>query len=199
MGSSTHLGSDQPRCRAGDVAPAHSSPFLQRGILLSGAAAHGADPRLAELRVMHHRVARLLELLARVAGPRLPVAQASERLIRCDRCRAARVVPVERHERSEAQWWIRLRCGECEFIRYVVATNAQVARFERDVEVGRAVIASAVEQRTARGCWPTSGAHRGTRARPDRRKRLPSLSGHPFAGRKMGGAPHGDRSDPRAR
>jgi hypothetical protein len=95
---------------------------------------------------MRHRVARLLELLARVAGPRLPVAQASERLIQCGRCRAACVVPVERHERSEAQWWIRLRCGECEFIRYVVATNAQVARFERDVEVGRAVIASAVER-----------------------------------------------------
>jgi hypothetical protein len=97
-------------------------------------------------RVMHHRIARLLELLARVAGPRLPVAHATERLIECGACRAERVVPVEWHERSEAHWWIRLRCGECEFIRDVVATNTQVARFERDVEAGRAVIASAVER-----------------------------------------------------
>ncbi len=95
---------------------------------------------------MHRRVARLLEVLARVAGPRLPVAPAPERLIECARCRSARVVPVEWHERGEMDWWIRLRCGECEFVRDVEATNAQVARFERELDAGLAVIAAALDR-----------------------------------------------------
>lgn len=95
---------------------------------------------------MHHRLARVLEVFARAAGPRLPVGQAPEALIRCRRCRAALVVPVEWHERGEMHWWIRLRCGECEYVRDVEATNAQVARFERDLDAGLAVIAAAVER-----------------------------------------------------
>ena len=95
---------------------------------------------------MHGRVARLLELLAHVAGPRLPVAPAPERLIECRGCRSACVVPVEWHERGELRWWIRLRCGECGLLREVEATNAQVARFERELDAGVAVIAAAIER-----------------------------------------------------
>jgi hypothetical protein len=39
-----------------------------------------------------------------------------------------------------------LRCGECEYVRDVEATNAQVARFERDLDAGLAVIAAAIER-----------------------------------------------------
>jgi hypothetical protein len=62
------------------------------------------------------------------------------------RGRKERRCPVEWHERGETRWWIGLRCGECEFVREVEATNAQVARFEHDLDAGLAVIASAVER-----------------------------------------------------
>ena len=172
-----------------------SSASIHRGALppqgLGGAPMAPVYGR-GDAHVMHHRMARVLEFLGRVAGPRMPVARAPEALIECRRCRAAFVVPVEWHEHGEMRRWIRLRCGECELVREVEASNAQTARFEprprrrthRHRDRCRARRASAHAGRR-------HGADRSARARPDRRERLPSLTSR---ARKMGRVPPGRRA-----
>lgn len=62
----------------------------------------------------------------------------------CERCDSGYVVPVAWHENGESGWWIRLRCGECAFVREVEVSNEEAQRFERELDRGVQDIAATV-------------------------------------------------------
>jgi hypothetical protein len=97
---------------------------------------------LGDRTVMHRWLARPLAFLQRVAGPRYPIL----RLIDCERCASRCVNPVSWEERGQTHWWIRLRCGECGFVREVEVTDMEAQRLDRDLERGVADIAATIDR-----------------------------------------------------
>jgi hypothetical protein len=84
------------------------------------------------------------QLLRRVAGPVLPLSgpERPRRLSECERCLARVVNPVRWHEHDDVRWWIRLRCGECGFVREVVVGDEQARRLEQELDPGLKAIAA---------------------------------------------------------
>ena len=56
--------------------------------------------------------------------------------------------PVTWSEKGPADWWLMLRCGSCGASREVVASNAEVAEYDNQLDEGMQVINSAAEQLT---------------------------------------------------
>jgi uncharacterized Zn finger protein len=71
-----------------------------------------------------------------------PTSSAHHDLVVCHRCSADFVVPVSWHELGETDWWIRLRCGECGFVREDAVSNEAAERFDAELDRGMAKIAS---------------------------------------------------------
>jgi len=88
---------------------------------------------------MPRPAAKLLLLLRRALGP---TSSPDRDLVTCQRCRADYVVPVSWHELGDADWWIRVRCGECGFVREVAVSNDEAQRFDAELDRGMAKIAS---------------------------------------------------------
>jgi hypothetical protein len=99
------------------------------------------DGILDDAGVMRRDMSRLLGLLRRVAGPKYPMPA---RLIDCERCDSDYVIPVAWQESGEFGWWIRVRCGECGFVRDVEVGNEEAKRFERELDRGVQDIATTV-------------------------------------------------------
>jgi hypothetical protein len=74
-----------------------------------------------------------------------PGARAS-RLEHCRNCRANFVYPVTWTESGPTDWWLLLRCGGCDSWRDVVATNDEVAVFDRILDAGMESIRAAAER-----------------------------------------------------
>ena len=91
-------------------------------------------------RAMRRTTAKLRGLLGRLARP---APHLQSRLVVCVGCHADFVNPASWHELSETHWWIRLRCGECGFVRDVEVTNEEAQRFERELDRGVEQIAAA--------------------------------------------------------
>ena len=66
------------------------------------------------------------------------------RLGDCERCDSDYVVPVAWQERGESGWWIRVRCGECAFVRELEISNEEATRFDRELDRGVQDIATTV-------------------------------------------------------
>jgi hypothetical protein len=100
--------------------------------------------------------------IQRLLGPRRPIAPMppldeprqplppmpplDQPLIRCPRCRAHRVVPVDWHEHGLDAWWMALRCGECGATRDVIASDEEAERFGNELDVGIAELAAALRR-----------------------------------------------------
>jgi hypothetical protein len=91
-------------------------------------------------RAMQRNTSKLRGLLSRLARP---AHRLQSRLVVCEGCHADFVNPVSWHELSETHWWIRLRCGECGFVREVEVTNEEAQRFEHELDRGVKQIAAA--------------------------------------------------------
>jgi hypothetical protein len=65
-------------------------------------------------------------------------------LTRCAECRSPFVTPIARERRDGATWTIRLRCGECGFLRDVLVTGHGIERLERDLRQGAAAISESL-------------------------------------------------------
>ena len=87
-------------------------------------------------RAMRRTITKLRDLL--VTAKRL-----QSRLVVCMSCHADFVNPVSWHEVSETHWWMRLRCGECGFVREVEVTDEEARRFEHELDRGVEQIAAA--------------------------------------------------------
>lgn len=99
----------------------------------------GASLGLGDAYGMNLSLARILRLrAARRAGDR--------RLVDCVSCGAEFVTPLAWRERGESEWWMRVRCGECGFVRDVEVSHEEAARFDADLDHGIAQIASADAQ-----------------------------------------------------
>ena len=94
-----------------------------------------------KLKSMRQATSRVLKTLRRLAGPKYPIPV---RLVACTRCKSSYVVPVAWQEQDEASWWLRLRCGECGFVREVEVSDEDVKRFERELDRGVREIAATV-------------------------------------------------------
>jgi hypothetical protein len=86
------------------------------------------------------KLAKLLEFLRHAAGPVQPVAG---RLHICPRCHKDFVVPVWSEKLGETHW-IRLRCGQCAFIRQLEVENDAAERLKIELARGQAEIAAAL-------------------------------------------------------
>src|SRR5687767_4884376 len=91
-------------------------------------------------RAMQRNPTKLRRLLSWLAGSG---NRRQARLVVCESCRADFVNPVSWHELSEMHWWIRLRCGECGFVREVEVDNEEAQRFEHELDRGVRQIAAA--------------------------------------------------------
>lgn len=91
--------------------------------------------------VMRRDMARLLGLLRRLLGTAYTMPA---RLVDCQCCDSDYVVPVAWQESGELGWWIRVRCGECAFVRDVEVSNEEAKRFERELDRGINDIATTV-------------------------------------------------------
>jgi hypothetical protein len=91
-------------------------------------------------RGMQRNLTKLGALLRRLAGPTYPLPH--QGLGVCELCGSDFVNPVSWHELGETDWWIRLRCGECGFVREVEVTDQEVQRFERELDRGVKEIAA---------------------------------------------------------
>jgi uncharacterized Zn finger protein len=89
---------------------------------------------------MRRTTTKLRDFLSRLARP---AHRVESQLVVCGRCQADFVNPVSWHELSETHWWIRLRCGECGFVREVEVTNENAQRFEHELDRGVKQIAAA--------------------------------------------------------
>jgi hypothetical protein len=90
---------------------------------------------------MRRDMSRLLGLLRRVAGPMYPIPG---RLVDCECCDSDCVVAVAWQESGDLGWQIRVRCGECAFVRDVEMSDEDARRFERELDWGVKEIATAV-------------------------------------------------------
>jgi hypothetical protein len=93
-----------------------------------GVESMAASGILEDAGVMQRERSRLLGLLRRLWR--------SARLGDCERCDSNYVIPVARQENGESGWWIRVRCGECAFVRDVEVSNEEAKRFERELDRG---------------------------------------------------------------
>ncbi len=98
----------------------------------------GGTPR--DRRAMQRNLTSLRALLRRLAGPTYPVPH--QGLGICKRCKSDFVNPVSSHELGETDWWIRLRCGECGFVREAEVTDQEAQRFEHELDRGVKQIAA---------------------------------------------------------
>jgi uncharacterized Zn finger protein len=95
---------------------------------------------LNHAKVMHRSISRLLARIRRIGGSVwLPT-----RLVDCERCGSDVVNPVSWEQLDETCWWIRLRCGECGFVREVKASDEEAKRFDAELDRGVREIAAAV-------------------------------------------------------
>lgn len=97
----------------------------------------GALQVLGDAYGMKRSIARFLR---RLAASR----DVNRHLVNCASCGSTFVNPLDWRELGEQAWWMRLRCGECGFVRNVEATNKEAARYDADLNLGIAEIASAV-------------------------------------------------------
>ena len=74
---------------------------------------------------------------------RLPTLSA---LSTCLACGARRVWPVVWEERGRSRWWLRVRCGECGTFREVVVDDAELGRFDVDLEDAAEEIGAALAE-----------------------------------------------------
>jgi hypothetical protein len=51
-------------------------------------------------------------------------------LVVCRSCRSKYVIPVDLAVQEDKAWWIRLRCGECGFVREVVVSDAAAQDYD---------------------------------------------------------------------
>jgi len=65
-------------------------------------------------------------------------------LVHCPACGADRTSIVDWEETDETHWWIRMRCGECEVWRDVVATDGEAAELDRALNAHAAVLRRAL-------------------------------------------------------
>jgi hypothetical protein len=91
---------------------------------------------VVHLEAMQRNRSRVLKLLRCLGG--------SGRLVDCERCSCDYVNPVTWEERGETRWWIRLRCGECGYVREVEVSNEEARRFDRELDRGVGDIAATV-------------------------------------------------------
>jgi hypothetical protein len=82
--------------------------------------------------------------IARILRRRAARRAVNRRLVYCASCGSAFVNPLAWREFGELEWWMRLRCGECGFVRDVEVSNEEAARYNADLDHGIAQIASAV-------------------------------------------------------
>jgi hypothetical protein len=73
-----------------------------------------------------------------------PAHRLESRLVLCVGCHADFVNPVSWHVVSETHWWMRLRCGECGFVREVEVIDEEAKRFEHELDRGVQQIAAAI-------------------------------------------------------
>jgi len=95
---------------------------------------------LGDSAAMQRHSTKLGDLLRRLFAPTYPARQ---RLVVCEGCHADFVNPVSWHELSETHWWIRLRCGECGFVREVEVADDEAQRFDHELDRGVQQIAAA--------------------------------------------------------
>ena len=89
--------------------------------------------------VMPRHATKLGVALRRIFGP---THRLDEALVVCHGCGCDFVNPVSWHEQGEADWWIRLRCGGCGFVRNVEVSNDEAQRYDAELGRGMAKIAS---------------------------------------------------------
>jgi hypothetical protein len=87
---------------------------------------------------MPRHAAKLGVALRRILGPTHGVDDA---LVVCQACGSDFVNPVSWHEQGRADWWIRLRCGGCGFVREVEVSNDEAERYDAELDRGIAKIA----------------------------------------------------------
>jgi hypothetical protein len=86
----------------------------------------------------------LLRRFRRARGRRL--AAGTGRMDLCGVCGEPFVCPVSWSEQGPADWWLLLRCGSCGWSREVVASNADVAEYDHQLDEGMRVINAAAER-----------------------------------------------------
>jgi hypothetical protein len=91
----------------------------------------GAGP--GDRRAMRRNTPKLRGLLGRLVRR---AHRLESRLVVCVCCHADFVNPVAWHELNESHWWIRLRCGECGFVREVEVTDEEAQDFEHELDRG---------------------------------------------------------------
>ena len=67
-------------------------------------------------------------------------------LVVCQSCRSEYVIPAASAEQEDEAWWIRLRCGECGFVREVVVSDAAAQDYDRRLNQGMGEIARVVRR-----------------------------------------------------
>ena len=67
-------------------------------------------------------------------------------LMVCQSCRSEYVIPAAWAEQEDKAWWIRLRCGECGFVREVVVSDAAAQDYDRRLNHGMNEIARVVRR-----------------------------------------------------
>jgi hypothetical protein len=87
---------------------------------------------------------RFLDFLRQLNGPHRQLPASPARLLHCGRCRSDFVNPTVWEDDGPSHWWIRLRCGECGFVREVFVSNEEAERFERELDRGVAEIDASV-------------------------------------------------------
>jgi hypothetical protein len=89
--------------------------------------------------VMPRHAAKLGLALRRILGPTHGLHEA---LVVCRRCGSDFANPVSWHEQGAAAWWIRLRCGGCDFVREVEVSNEEADSYDAELDRGTAKIAT---------------------------------------------------------
>jgi uncharacterized Zn finger protein len=77
--------------------------------------------------------AKLSAALRRILGP---TSQVDSNLVVCHVCGSDFVNPVSWHEQGDTDWWMRLRCGECGFVREVEVDNEAAERYDAALDRG---------------------------------------------------------------
>ena len=67
------------------------------------------------------------------------------RLAVCPLCGSDYVVPLDGTERDE-HWWVLLRCGSCDAVRDLIASDAEVEALCEEIDAGLARLALGAER-----------------------------------------------------
>lgn len=84
--------------------------------------------------------------MARLFRRPRPRGAATDGVIHCATCGSDFVTPVDWAEHGEADWWMRLRCGECGDVREVVVPQETAERFDRALDRGCDAIATSLRR-----------------------------------------------------